>query len=357
MNHSRHYYPVLDGLKGLAFLLVFCAHAMLFMKLPFVNSGKEGVFLFFIIFAFLSTLHFQQAYEKKPGLAVFFAYFLRKILRIYPMYFLTLAIMPFTLPYISPYVFLILRPLIFMKQHLLLQVGIEHLWSVPVILKYSVCIPFLVLFYVKFLKKNIAAYGIFSAVVLISYTFLYYRVFNTWKISLMNRINLWPYIPVFFIGSSLSFLVHRYHNVRPKSIRFPNGIIVCLILLFIVSLPYSPYEFLIINTFDMMYYLYLLFYGFIFSALIMVLISSKTLLGSVLQSNYMRYIGKISFSAYLIHYLMFIWVSEFLKPYTYAPGMKILLVFILTIAFSTITYYLIEKPFRDFSKYLTVRFS
>ncbi|RZL18764.1 MAG: acyltransferase, partial [Pedobacter sp.] len=80
-----------DGLRGVAVLLVFLSHTSNqgFFLFPFLNLagiGKEGVYLFFVLSAFLLTLPFLErgnnAFRKLP-LA---NYFLRRFFRIYPLY-------------------------------------------------------------------------------------------------------------------------------------------------------------------------------------------------------------------------------------------------------------------------------
>ena len=63
VSNQKLYVHALDGLRGLAVLMVFLSHTSLsgHRALPFVNfagTGKMGVFLFFILSSFLLTYPF-----------------------------------------------------------------------------------------------------------------------------------------------------------------------------------------------------------------------------------------------------------------------------------------------------------
>ena len=68
------------------------------------------------------------------------------------------------------------------------------------------------------------------------------------------------------------------------------------------------------------------------------------------------YLGKISYSAYLIHFICYYLIKEFIDTSMYPPIFKYLIsffvVFVPTIIISTITYHFIEIPFQKIGKKL-----
>ncbi|MEI9808490.1 MAG: acyltransferase [Bacteroidota bacterium] len=79
---NRSYYPALDGLRGIAIILVLCCHNFNF--LPHFELGWIGVDLFFVLSGFLITDILLRTKETKNFLQNFY---IRRILRIFPLYY------------------------------------------------------------------------------------------------------------------------------------------------------------------------------------------------------------------------------------------------------------------------------
>lgn len=102
-RHDRFYLPALDSLRLVAWLMVFLVHVLpervSFLHAPlaaFIYSGVRasggyGVSVFFCLSAFLITRLLLLERERTGGIAVpqFYA---RRILRIWPVYYLTLLV-------------------------------------------------------------------------------------------------------------------------------------------------------------------------------------------------------------------------------------------------------------------------
>jgi peptidoglycan/LPS O-acetylase OafA/YrhL len=101
----RFYQPELDGVRFYAFLGVFVCHTLPFeaefyrklhLPLPWVwgatvKAGAAGVDLFFALSAFLITSLLLKERQETGGISLKHFY-LRRILRIWPLYFLVIAI-------------------------------------------------------------------------------------------------------------------------------------------------------------------------------------------------------------------------------------------------------------------------
>jgi peptidoglycan/LPS O-acetylase OafA/YrhL len=81
----RTYFPGLDGLRGIAFLMIFCFHYLPpVVDLPGVRWGWIGVDLFFVLSGFLIT---GILYDSLSSHTFFKTFYIRRSLRIFPLYF------------------------------------------------------------------------------------------------------------------------------------------------------------------------------------------------------------------------------------------------------------------------------
>ncbi|MCW5314774.1 acyltransferase family protein [Nostoc sp. KVJ3] len=84
--HSKFYIPSLDGLRTVAFLIVFLAHTQV-AKLMFL--GKFGVTIFFFLSGYLITTNLRREYDRYQTID-FKLFYTRRILRIWPSFYLVL---------------------------------------------------------------------------------------------------------------------------------------------------------------------------------------------------------------------------------------------------------------------------
>ena len=97
-DHKKDHFKALDGLRGLAVLLVILSHSSIdgVYMLPgvdFSGMGKPGVLLFFVLSAYLLDRQIIVGFVNGKANARFWAnYFLRRFLRIFPLYTLALFV-------------------------------------------------------------------------------------------------------------------------------------------------------------------------------------------------------------------------------------------------------------------------
>ena len=87
VNKAPFYIPSLDGIRVVAFAIVFLAHAGLGQWIP----ASFGVTIFFFLSGYLITTLIRREYEKFGNLD-FKLFYTRRILRIWPSFYLTLIV-------------------------------------------------------------------------------------------------------------------------------------------------------------------------------------------------------------------------------------------------------------------------
>lgn len=194
----------LDGLRGVAALIVVASHASLLNMhwlpgLSLAGTGKYGVYLFFVISAFLLTLQWLQAPPQRANAGVSLArYMLRRAARIYPLYAAVLivgwALAPGGLgvPMDGAAVW----------THLSLREGREIYWSVPVEFKYYLVIPLLAWGLSAPLAPAWKALALALLLALVMWLFPAAE-------SSLNSIALVDYLPIFLCGSAAAWVVHN----------------------------------------------------------------------------------------------------------------------------------------------------
>ena len=150
---SRFYRPELDVLRFFALVMVFVSHIWpqrataivtrlgvpLRLTRGFVNSGALGVFVFFMLSSYLITELLLREKEKTHTIHIK-AYYVRRMLRIWPLYFLFiglafvvgLAVPMYRIPRNELVSLLLLSGNWYFAQHGWGISFVDHLWSISV---------------------------------------------------------------------------------------------------------------------------------------------------------------------------------------------------------------------------------
>ncbi|MEO7214398.1 acyltransferase [Mucilaginibacter sp.] len=318
------YFANLDGIRAIAALLVVLSHVQLHKKLQgihhqdvidFKNFGKIGVTIFFTLSGFLISYLLLE--EKKRFKKVSLKHFyIRRILRIWPLYFLLIVVGFFIYPakgsmhalWLS--VFLMPNVAFCMK---LLPDMFDPIWSIGVEEQFYIFHPHI------FRQKNVknilyALTGILILLVTLNLTVRYYQYHNQFLLSL----DLFLYFTRFddmMIGAIVALL---YFNTKNNSFTFRfqaafnllfnkyfqmglAGAFVIFICLFVRR--EIGHGDLIISA---------------FSALMMVYLCEPGNTNVFLGNNVVTYCGKISYGIYLLHkyplMLMLFIVRNYIHP-------------------------------------------
>jgi peptidoglycan/LPS O-acetylase OafA/YrhL len=138
MSNNKIFFPGLNGLRFWAAFIVILHHVeqfKLWQKLPnffmtpFVESiGHQGVALFFVLSGFLITYLLLAEWEKTHHIAVK-NFYIRRILRIWPLYYLIMILTFFILPY-----FITIGPVAKLHEHFGLKI-LLFLFMLPNVLR------------------------------------------------------------------------------------------------------------------------------------------------------------------------------------------------------------------------------
>lgn len=139
MQNPREFSPALHGLRGLAALCVLVAHLgdRNLPLIPVAHSmiGSIGVLTFFTLSAFLLTRRLTDELESFPAPAAVARYVIRRFFRIYPL-FATILVVHWM---VGDF------PLASIPRHLVLAEGWRELWAIPVEEKFYLVLPLLIL--------------------------------------------------------------------------------------------------------------------------------------------------------------------------------------------------------------------
>ena len=328
----------LDGLRGLAILIVLLSHSgnlgLVFADfLDFQKTGKIGVYLFFVLSAYLLDRQIAIAYvTKKAGSLYWKNYFLRRFLRIYPLYtislftFLGITLLGFPTVIQNPHEVI---------QHLLLRKGESIFWSVPVEFKYYILSPFIIFFCHRFLKWKMQQ---------LLWFFLILTVFSiaielNYELALISTLR---YLPIFLAGTFVAvseLLLNHSKKQLPGIITHNSAGIIALSIILITT----PYYFKLIFGVDVNFHHAIFFmpYAILWSVLLVSVKHGHGFISRMFKFKPLRFLGTISYSLYLFHMP----VLQFLQADLGIPqGLKIYIFFALSILFSSFSYLLIELP-------------
>ena len=337
----------LDGLRGLAVLLVLLSHMSLHRinliePLDFSGIGKSGVFLFFALSAFLLT---WQALQFDNGVMqsgqYWLGYAIRRIARIYPLYLVALTI-SFALFASGQNVNPKITSLEQLLNHILLRDGQHIFWAIPVEFKYYILLP-LVTFMLAISYKQHAILPVLIAlatITIINYKWPPNETEN-------NSIILMPYLGIFIIGSLGA--VYSHLAVNKDSVMEVLGW-VCLIIA-LLSIPSVWRALIDPHATNQIFHSHFLIYGAVWTTTI-ISATSATRFAAFFEFAPLCFLGRISFSIYLWHYLI---VQFIARDISIHPSLQFLLVFMLTLPISWLSYRLIERPFINWSHKKTNR--
>lgn len=344
MNSNKIYRSDIDGLRAIAVVSVIIFH------LGFLRNGYLGVDIFFVISGYLITgISFNELSDGKFSILSFYE---RRIRRIIPLVLVTTTVafvlglffmLPDDLENLSQSVF----ASNFSVNNILMKITsadywavkndykpLMHTWSLGVEEQFYLLYPF-IFFYLDKGKKNfilplLIFLSILSLFLFLSssntaskFYFLQYRFFE---------LAVGGICAIYFTGKE------NFINERCSSIYLYTSIIILILIIYFN--PIKSNEIKVVIT-------------VLFTAVILVtgnfFYNVNSLYKSLFSNKLITFIGKISFSLYLWHQIVFAFTRYFVVD-EISIIISIILITI-TIILSVLSYYLIENPFRNKSKF------
>jgi peptidoglycan/LPS O-acetylase OafA/YrhL len=345
----------LDGLRGLAVLLVFLSHTGLsgMHLLPFANFagiGRSGVFLFFVLSAFLLTMPFIKRGKTALNRKFLLNYALRRFFRIYPLYFLYLLlglvtslwlwkIMDWDHPKGIPF-YLTVKDFF---QHVFLLKWKGVTWSILVECRYYFVLPLLAFAYSVMLKNKLL-----PAIVLTVVLFIAIQLYWPLAASPKSGGRLGPYLPIFMMGSLLALIRHLWQEkglgrIRRYAVASECAGIVAFMVLICMIPSVASYLLGMRVPYNLDHTDFLL-YGFLWSLVLFSCLTGAGWIRRFFESPILRYFGFISFSVYLLHAI----VLRQMKGIELNKCLLGWIILIITIGISHLSWVLIERPTSKF---------
>lgn len=341
-------FDFLDGYRGILALIVTIHHLIpLYHDGPgdfavFVMSGYYiGVMGFFVLSSFLLTfkmiIDISKTKDVSEVLTIIIKYFIRRFFRIYIPYMVFVTCVKFGPNFIKGiykdyntwFNILILRPTL-----------LNHLWTIPVEIKFYFFIPFIALifhyskryWFLVLLFSIIAQYGLYQTILKIQTADLKF---------ISNK--LYSRFPIFYAGSVVAIVFFKIENsnyiifFKHKVLKFILGFL-CFCLTIYRIKQFSPYYNKNSNFFKDLYPA-----GYTCSILIfLMLIGKPNFYTKLFSKNYfLKLFGKYSFGVYLWHPMCI----NILKLYEFEKRLDAVgVVLSLSLLCGLIFYFLIENP-------------
>lgn len=333
-EHPDHHKP-LDGLRGLAVLMVVFGHGANHGLGPFgpdsmMIRGKLGVYLFFVLSAYLLDRQIIKMFQQGRAQWDYWRYyFSRRVLRIFPLFFLALVVFRVAN---AAGLKVVIHSWGQLWEHLALQRGDHIFWSIPVEFKYYLISPILLYFFHRVLRWNLWAMGITFAALFVGI----YQYSVLWQ---PDGTSTLLYLNIFLMGTLVAVLERCVPNFWNALRTFkPASSLGWSVILAFSLWSWKMDDFTSINTF--------------LPAAALWSIALAATFGpgwwaSLLSFKPLRWVGKVSFSMYLFHIPVLMWVKTWAIP----SGPLWFIYLGLTALVCAATFLLVERPLQLFKPF------
>jgi peptidoglycan/LPS O-acetylase OafA/YrhL len=373
MTAVRYYKPELDVLRLCAFLLVFFVHRLDLAPIDQEKYywghhislvGNYGVPLFFFLSAFLITELLNKEQQEFGSISVK-SFYIRRILRIWPLYFVfffgmvlltsTTSVFGKTIPIDAQLAFTFFSGNWYITFYKWQSYCINPLWSVSVEEQLYILLP-LVIFFTG--KRGLKFFSFFA--LLLAYAVIAYYAQNPVKGFSGQWTNSFVQFQFFAAGILVSVYLKGWQpkwNFAIRILLFLSGFFCWLIASIVCEVNAdAPHLATMVQSIS----------GWLL-ILVGVICFFLSLYGA--PAKYMPktlvYLGRISYGMYVVHITM-LWIifsilknelaafSEKIGLYEWKNEVGVLIALMATITFATLSYKFFEKPFLKLKKRFTL---
>ncbi|WP_220709308.1 acyltransferase family protein [Citrobacter portucalensis] len=357
------YVPSLDGLRFFAFFLVFCTHFSGFLNgdpAPIFSTlvrafGSSGVILFFILSSYLLTIIAIKELTKKDGVLSgrdIKNYFLRRILRIWPLYFGYLIIVSvltkffFDMP-LDPE--RIMGNITFTDNFFTAFYGFNsnfatgHLWTLSIEEQYYLILPFILPVVFSLNKKTIIKTGI-----ILFLAMLIFRIAFSFTAVRGEFLDTTPLSGDAFLLGTL-YALGAFDNFLNRFPIWRKAVAAIIIFIIAIQIGINKYPY---HTSAIIKSIYAIAYLLLLDV---TLKADKREMRHIINNKVITYLGKISFGLYVFHYFFVSpTITSMLRDiianyFNFSDVIMFWLMFVicllLTILTSILSYELFEKYF------------
>jgi len=363
--------PALTGLRGLAALWVLVYHAWAYLGPQailidlfgeevrahvFLSLGWSGVQMLFVLSGFLLTLPYVRANEGLAAPPKTAGYFLKRISRVFPAYYLQLFLIVFTVWWMSDRLIVSWDNLV---QYLLMlfvppPIGIGApsavngvWWTLPIELSFYLCLPLL---------AGLASWN--RKILLIS---LCMAVMLLWRYLVLNvieptlQLHVWAYqlpgsMDAFGLGM-LGAIIHVHYTELVGSDRKMSYERLMRVLAWLTPFVFTALGMWMAADHDSYWLGGPILYGWspAFGATVLVVIlhaaQSRGIIAACLSTPVLFYLGMVSYGLYLWHAPIGGWLVK--QPFItemsgYGLWRLLPVMFIATLFAATVSWYLVE---------------
>jgi peptidoglycan/LPS O-acetylase OafA/YrhL len=356
VNLNRSYYPALDGLRGVAILLVVLFHNFGFINYFFF--GWLGVDLFFVLSGFLITDILLKTFNRPDYLRNFYA---RRILRIFPLYYLSLIIFLFILPniynppvdftyYINNqwWLWTYLQNWLYIFEPSRSGHALNHLWSLAVEEQFYLVWPLVILLLRK--PKYLLVLISFVLLAVMALRFIIW----TYQLKELAYYNLYTFTRI--DGLCIGCMVALIHRINFNFLNKNTAIVV-------FTLAGMNFLFYFFNRYYDFSFPYLAIVGYttfaaVFGILVHEAVTDNKVINFIFTNRVLSFFGKISYGFYVFHWPVFLCLSPFLKSYAaeilpaaYVSITTAIAATAIGLLISIVSYYTFEAYFLRLKKY------
>lgn len=359
---GQSYIKGMDGLRAIGVLLVLISH--LWPRpdsmLDFFHFGRAGVILFFVLSGFLVTRSLLDLRDRvgsggvtKPSaVAVFYG---RRVLRIFPLYYLALAYLYWVAqdPHVRehwPWLFFYLSNYSFFFD---ISFGnADHFWTLAVEEQFYLIIPFIVIF----LPPRRSCYWFIVLLVL----GLLMKAAFAYSLSVRGGYYIWNYATHPLWGCLEGLCMGGVLAYNPAALSWVGkrlALFVGMLLLVAVSVYFYIFRERINQDVFYSIFAHLCFALCALTVVAYVLQHQGGAWVKILEWKVLRWIGRVSYGVYVIHYIVrpdgVEWVARYkdIFPIVVQPYLLFIGVSLFSLGVASLSFIWIERPLLSLKRF------